>query len=323
MLEIETFIPFVLQKGVADLRAESCRLKRVCLIGDHNQLSPVVQNIAFQKYSHLDQSMFARLIRLGVPSIQLNRQGRARPEIAQLYSWRYKDLGNLKHVATSPAYKQANSGFLHTFQFVDVGDFEGRGESTPSAYYFQNIGEAEYVVALFQFMVLIGYPPHKISMLTTYNGQKDLLLDILAQRCGPGSPLAGIRPGAVSTVDHYQGQQNDFILLSLVRTSSVGHLRDIRRLVVAVSRARFGLYVFGRKALFGKCHELQESMDIFDTKPSKLKLVKGEQYSSSRGVDGAVENDSIYDIDDVVHIGEIVYALQNSISGDSASLETS
>ena len=47
------------------------------------------------------------------------------------------------------------------------------------------------------------------------------------------------------------------MLLSLVRTRIVGHLRDVRRLVVAMSRARLGLYVFGRKELFGNCYELQ------------------------------------------------------------------
>lgn len=40
----------------------------------------------------------------------------------------------------------------------------------------------------------------------------------------------------ITTVDKYQGQQNDFVLLSLVRTRIVGHLRDVRRLVVALSR---------------------------------------------------------------------------------------
>lgn len=34
--------------------------------------------------------------------------------------------------------------------------------------------------------------------------------------------------------------------VSLVRTQHVGHLRDVRRLVVTMSRARLGLYVFGR-----------------------------------------------------------------------------
>lgn len=40
----------------------------------------------------------------------------------------------------------------------------------------------------------------------------------------------------ITTVDKYQGQQNDFVLLSLVRSRIVGHLRDVRRLVVALSR---------------------------------------------------------------------------------------
>lgn len=57
-------------------------------------------------------------------------------------------------------------------------------------------------------------------------------------------------------MDKYQGQQNDYILLSLVRTKAVGHLRDVRRLVVAMSRARLGLYVFARTSLFENCFEL-------------------------------------------------------------------
>ena len=43
---------------------------------------------------------------------------------------------------------------------------------------------------------------------------------------------------------------------SLVRTRFVGHLRDVRRLVVAMSRARLGLYVFCRRSLFEQCYEL-------------------------------------------------------------------
>lgn len=187
---------------------------------------------------------------------------------------------------------------------------QGRGESTPTAHYFQNIGEAEYAVALFQYMVLIGYPPEKISILTTYNGQKDLLLDILSQRCAPGTPLAGISPGAVSTVDQYQGQQNDYAILSLVRTNTVGHLRDIRRLVVAVSRARLGLYVFCRQSLFGDCHELRRTMDQFGERPSKLQLVKGEHFPTDRSIDTAVSSDKMHEVEDVSELGTLVHSMQ-------------
>nr|POE63774.1 intron-binding protein aquarius [Quercus suber] len=58
ILEIETFIPMLLQRqedGYA-------RLKRCILIGDHHQLPPVVKNMAFQKYSHMDQWLIEQII---------------------------------------------------------------------------------------------------------------------------------------------------------------------------------------------------------------------------------------------------------------------
>jgi intron-binding protein aquarius len=312
MLDIETFVPLLIQGGESDDSSSSSnsRLKRVCLIGDHNQLPPVVKNISFSKFSHYDQSLFARLIKLGVPSIELNKQGRARADIARLYSWRYDDLGDLEHVLKKEEFKKANTGLAHTFQLINVDDFEGRGESTPTAYFYQNVGEAEYSVALFQYLVLIGYPPEKISILTTYNGQKELITDILSQRCGAGTPLAGIKPGAISTVDQYQGQQNNFIILSLVRTKNVGHLRDIRRLVVAVSRARLGLYVLCRKDLFCHCHELRRSMDQLAAKPTKLQLVKGEHFPTERMANDKVDAHKVHEINDVTELGELVHSMQ-------------
>ena len=62
--------------------------------GDHQQLPPVVKHSALRQFSHLDQSLFTRFVRLGVPSVLLDRQGRARPEIAALYSWKYKMLSS-------------------------------------------------------------------------------------------------------------------------------------------------------------------------------------------------------------------------------------
>lgn len=66
----------------------------------------------------------------------------------------------------------------------------------------------------------------------------------------------------VTTVDRYQGQQNDYIILSLVRTKTVGHIRDVRRLVVAMSRARLGLYVLARVSLFKNCFELRPTFSL-------------------------------------------------------------
>ena len=116
-------------------------------------------------------------------------------------------------------------------------------------------------------MRLLGYPAHKISILTTYRGQKHLIRDVVNQRCA-NNPLFG-RPSKITTVDKFQGQQNDYILVSLVRTRSVGHLRDVRRLVVAMSRARLGLYIFGRQTLYTQCFELQPTFKQLVARPTQ------------------------------------------------------
>lgn len=114
-------------------------------------------------------------------------------------------------------------------------------------------------------------------ILTTYNGQRELIQDVLNNRCGQKYG----RPG-LSTVDKYQGQQCDFVLLSLVRTKAVGHLRDVRRLIVALSRARLGLYIFGRWDLFKKCPELAPAFAKLAIKPHEhLSLVRNEMYGST------------------------------------------
>ena len=299
ILEIETFIPMLLQRpedGVS-------RLKRVVLIGDHHQLPPVVKNVAFQKYCHMDQSLFTRFVRLGTPYIELNAQGRARPSLASLYNWRYRGLGDLPLV-TQGEYARANAGFAHAAQFIDVPDFEGHGELEPTPHFVQNLGEAEYLVSVFQYMRLLGYPAHKISIITTYRGQKHLIRDVVERRCA-NHPLFG-RPAAITTVDKFQGQQNDFILLSLVRTRIVGHLRDVRRLVVAMSRARLGLYVFGRQALFAQCYELQPAFSQLLRAPTQLALVPTEQHPTQRLVEDAV---TPYFIEGLGPMGALVNSL--------------
>jgi intron-binding protein aquarius len=212
ILEIETFIPMLLQRqedGYA-------RLKRCILIGDHHQLPPVVKNMASQKYSHMDQSLFTRFVRLGVPYVELNAQGRARPSIAKLYNWRYQELGDLPYVREEPIFRKANAGFSYDYQLVDVPDYMGRGETAPSPWFYQNVGEAEFIVSVYIYMRSIGYPAGKISILTTYNGQKLLIRDVISRRC----KAYGIEPPS-------KVQKNTFafyFLLFLVLLSSTNIL---------------------------------------------------------------------------------------------------
>eukprot|EP01012_Entosiphon_sulcatum_P009985 TRINITY_DN1576_c0_g1_i1.p1 TRINITY_DN1576_c0_g1~~TRINITY_DN1576_c0_g1_i1.p1 ORF type:complete len:1408 (-),score=401.30 TRINITY_DN1576_c0_g1_i1:99-4226(-) len=268
ILEIETFIPMLLQNPQPD---GSSRLKRIVLIGDHHQLPPVVKNLAFQRYSHMDQSLFTRFVRLGVPTIQLNAQGRMRPSIADLYRWVYKDLRDFPAVGTEAHFTRANAGLTYEYQMIDVPAYNGEGERQPQPHFFQNLGEAEFVVSMYMYMRLLGYPAEKITILTTYNGQKYLIRDVLNHRCGADTIFGP--PPKVTTVDKFQGRQNDYVLLSLVRTdTSIGHIRDVRRLIVAVSRARLGLYVFCRVGFFKNVPELKTVFEKFLMRPTKLCL---------------------------------------------------
>ncbi len=119
--------------------------------------------------------------------------------------------------------------------------------------------------------------------------------DVCRARCAD-NPLIGL-PHKIATVDKYQGQQNDYILLSLVRTYNVGHLRDVRRLVVAMSRARLGLYIFARVSLFKNCFELQPAFSLLMRRPLQLHLCPNEVYPGKRSASVAAPNPVIvYDM---------------------------
>ncbi|KAL0740229.1 hypothetical protein Bca4012_081742 [Brassica carinata] len=207
-----------------------------------------------------------------------------------------------KIMEEAPIFHRANAGFSYEYQLINVPDYEGRGESTPSPWFYQNQGEAEYIVSVYIYMRLLGYPANKISILTTYNGQKLLIRDVINRRCVPYSFIGP--PSKVTTVDKFQGQQNDFILLSLVRTRFVGHLRDVRRLVVALSRARLGLYVFCRRSLFEQCYELQPTFQLLLKRPDRLGLNLSENTSAytDRAVDEVGNPYLVHDVEEMAHI---------------------
>ena len=83
--------------------------------------------------------------------------------------------GNLPNVEEDPAYLGCNPGFVFPFQFINVEDYQGKGESQPIPFFYQNLGEAEFVVHTYMYMRLVGIPAEKISIITTYNGQKHLI----------------------------------------------------------------------------------------------------------------------------------------------------
>lgn len=289
ILEIESFIPMTLQKNMSNL-------KRVILLGDENQLPPIVKSQAIRTQCLYHLSLFSRLLKSGYNNcVILNEQGRSRSEIVDLYRYKYDNLIDMKEIIKK--FNKNNFAFKYNIQFINVEEFNSKGEEINSNNSYYNLAEAEYCIGIFMYMCLVGYNPSQISILTTYNGQKELIKEIYNKKCGWNKLFSNI--GKISTVDKYQGQQNDYIILSLVRTKKIGYLRDIRRFIVSLSRARQGLYILGKWDLFYNCLELNKTMNIFKDKYKNRKL---ELY-----LDGNENN--IVEVDDFRHMYRLVQEL--------------
>lgn len=100
----------------------------------------------------------------------------------------------------------------------------------------------------------------------------------------------------------------------MTRTSRVGYLRDVRRLTVALSRARLGLYVLGRREVFENCTELKPAFDILLKRSDKLQLVAGELWPSRRILkdEEGSEVSGQTEMAGVEHLGQWVFDMTNT-----------
>ena len=100
--------------------------------------------------------------------------------------------------------------------------------------------EAKPVVALTKWFLLCGCPPSSITIITPYNGQiKFLIKELNLNECPQVQ---------VVSIDRFQGDENDIIILSMVRTTRENKfLLLANRFIVAMSRARLGLFIVGSK----------------------------------------------------------------------------
>ena len=106
------------------------------------------------------------------------------------------------------------------------------------------------------------------------------------------------------------------VILSLVRTNRVGYLRDIRRLTVALSRARLGLYVLGRREVYENCYELKEAFDRLLRRPDQLMLVPGEVFPTPRDLDDEIKATEMTGVE---HLGQYVYEMTQAKVAQIAS----
>ncbi|ODQ81083.1 hypothetical protein BABINDRAFT_160494 [Babjeviella inositovora NRRL Y-12698] len=294
---------------VLSLNKNPDALQSIVLLGDTVSQRPSFYSSVVKTTGHLDQSLMSRFIRNGVVSLKFTHQLRARSQISDSYAEVYGGFQARKEVSAT------NPGFASVSQFIDVGEFNGQGESEPQPEFYQNIGEAEYAVAMYQYMRLIGYPAEKITILTPYVGQVLIIEEILARRCGKRviqteatSDFEFDWP-TVKTVKGYQDLDNDFVILSLVRTKAMVNEEEyFRSVLTGIGRARTGLYVLGSTQLRSALNQELNLMSIFKSFGPKhrLGLVLGETCNSrkKRG-----KSCKVTTMDGLEEFGQIVYQM--------------
>ncbi|XP_077984204.1 NFX1-type zinc finger-containing protein 1-like [Glandiceps talaboti] len=209
--------------------------QHLILIGDHQQLRPTPTVHKLAKDFNLDVSLFERFVRRGLPYKRLSHQHRMRPEISQYISHIYPQLQNAEMVTNYPNIK----GLKHDVFFVDHRVPEERSDKETTTH--ANEHEASFIVDLCRYLIQQGYTPKQITVLAAYSGQ----LHLIQHNMMPKGDFEGVR---IASIDNFQGEENDIILLSLVRSNEeeqIGFLKVENRICVALSRAKMGFYCIG------------------------------------------------------------------------------
>jgi hypothetical protein len=282
---------------------DSDSTKQLILIGDHKQLRPKIENYDLSTVSgrgyNLDCSLFERLILKGHTSVALQVQHRMRPSISALIrAQTYPNLQDHESVHRYPNVK----GLSENIVFVDHTHFED-GADTDNAMTKSNRFEAELSVEIVRYLLLQGYRSDQIVVLTPYLGQLLTLIQLVKSRLkevtalvsdsdiheledlDPEQPLLGTT-GPVptesircSTIDNFQGEEADIIVISLVRSNKrgvIGFLKEEQRVNVLLSRARYGMFILGNSATLQKSGPGRVVWEpILDMLASSGKVLKG------------------------------------------------
>jgi len=227
--------------------------QQLVLVGDHCQLGPVVLCKEAIK-AGLGQSMFERLVILGMRPIRLEVQYRMHPCLSEFPSNTFYE-GTLQNGVTSAQRRQPSITFPwphpdRPLMFLVTTSPE---EIAASGTSYLNRAEASLVEKLVTSLLRGGVTPQQVGVITPYEGQRAYTMQHM-QHSGPLKTQL-YRDIEVASVDSFQGREKDYIILSCVRSNDsvgIGFLNDPRRLNVALTRCKYGLIVVGNPKVLAK-----------------------------------------------------------------------
>ncbi len=224
------------------------KVTRVIFAGDHCQLPPTVKSIAALR-AGLDKTLMERIVENKPEAVSLLKvQYRMNDEIMRFSS----DYFYHGEVESAPQIKYRSIlDFDTPMDWVDTSDMDFKEEYVGESFGRINKPEAELTLAVLRdYFTKIGKQRVlderlDVGIISPYRAQVQLMRRMVRKDefFKPYRQLI-----SVNTVDGFQGQERDIVIISLVRANDdgqIGFLKDLRRMNVAITRAKMKLIIIG------------------------------------------------------------------------------
>jgi ATP-dependent RNA/DNA helicase IGHMBP2 len=217
--------------------------ERIVLAGDHFQLPPTLLS-----QEAIQLGFNKSILEVCTESVRelnlLNIQYRMKEPIAE-FSNRYFYQGKIQTAIPLQSAEQ------HIF-FYDTAGADCEEESGEHGMSLVNKGEA---MTIYKLIAYFHFSPENTVLISPYSEQVTYLRELLPEF-------------NVSTIDSYQGQEAENVIISLVRSNSdsvIGFLKDYRRMNVAMTRAKNNLVVIGDSATLGSDNFYAQFLDYVES----------------------------------------------------------
>lgn len=224
------------------------KAERVIFAGDHLQLPPTVKSFRAAKEG-LSTTLFEKALERNTVDSLLREQYRMHKDIMAFPN---EQLYGRQLIAHESVREWLIFPDDLAVEFIDTAGCGFADEQDPETKSYRNRDEGQIV-----FEHLLEYCLKTeaagctedfgtVGIIAPYKAQVNMLKELFAD-----TSIAGRGNIAVNTIDSFQGQECDIIYISLTRSNDrgeIGFLQDIRRMNVAITRAKKKLVVIGDSA---------------------------------------------------------------------------
>jgi superfamily I DNA and/or RNA helicase len=232
------------------------RSDRVIFAGDHFQLPPTVKSKKAE-VEGLKETLFEQCMNIDGVSVMLNTQYRMHEHIMNFSNKKFYQNNLIADASVKDTVLSfdPNEFLLHTpLDFIDTAGCGYNEIINPESLSIANPEEALLLIKHLKLLLEQYSQSNKsgkritIGIISPYKEQVQYLINKVAEDEDFNNYRSQI---AIKTVDGFQGQERDVIYISLVRSNDlkeIGFLNDIRRMNVALTRAKKKLVVIGDSA---------------------------------------------------------------------------